>query len=903
MLKSILKGRVRKLSPLRVGVLFCLSFTSPTAAQIVPDATLPVNTLITPQGNTGLIEGGTTKGSNLFHSFDQFSVNTGGTAYFSNNSGIQNIIGRVTGNSISAIDGLLRTNGAANLFLLNPNGVIFGPNASLNLGGSFLGTTANTIIFADGTHFSATNPQPTPLLTVSMPVGIEFRGNPGGIFVQGTGHTLIGEDFRPVVGAGNSAGLRVQPGSNLVLLGGDVTLGGGLLTAPGGQIEIGSVDNGVVGLNPANSNWVLDYNQVSAFRDIRLSTRALVDASGFSSGSIQLQGRRVSLADGSVVLIQNQGLLPSGKLRVNASDSLSLSGTDPIARIPGSIRTEAVALGQGGDIEISTPKVSLTTGGAVITTTYSGAKAGDINLSVPSSVEVIGSSPRTVRTLSNINSLTFSSGPAGNISVQTGRFTAREGGVLLSVTAGSGLGGDVTVNATDSVELLGIQPNVAANSSIGASTSGSGKAGNLLINTPKLLLRDGGRVDSSTAASGPAGSITINAFDSVEVTGAALGSQIPSLIISSANILDKNFRRSFGVPDVSGLTGESGDVTINTRNLSLRDGAQITVRNDGPAKGGKLEINAKSINLDNQSGITATAQGLGGNIILRAQNLISLDHNSMISATASGSEPGGSILIDPQQVTLSNNSGISVANTGTGPAGKLSVLADNLTLDKGGFLSATTNGEGGNIQLQLQNLLLMQNNSKITAAAGGSGSGGNIDINADLVAALSRSDIIANAELEKGGKVTVTTQGLFKSPNSRLSASGGTPQLNGTVEINTPQTEFSRATAQPVQGPQIPKIEIACSSGTSAKEASFITTGPGGLPLSPTDVLSPDAEWRGHQPSLQVAQAVRQPLSLADLDDMPEAQGWLLNGDGTVRIVSRMPEAVPHPSAAVATCR
>ncbi len=223
------------LSGLISGLLFL--GVSSAVAQVTSDGT--TNTTIKLYGNNFNILNGIQKGNNLFHSFKEFSIPTGSSAVFNNSNDIQNIINRVTGGSISNIDGLIKANGSANLFLINPAGIVFGENAQLKIGGSFFGSTAQSILFEDGFEFSAVNSQDKPLLTVSVPVGLQMGSNPGDILVNGNGQAIIdNQDPRflsPLIRLPAQANLEVDSGKTLALIGGNVILKGSSLRANQGS--------------------------------------------------------------------------------------------------------------------------------------------------------------------------------------------------------------------------------------------------------------------------------------------------------------------------------------------------------------------------------------------------------------------------------------------------------------------------------------------------------------------------------------------------------------------------------------------------------------------------------------------------------------------------------------------
>ncbi|WP_438557324.1 filamentous hemagglutinin N-terminal domain-containing protein, partial [Chroococcidiopsis sp.] len=347
-----------------------VAFGSTALAQVVPDNTVG-SAVSGVSGGEQTITGGTRQGGNLFHSFDRFSVPTNGAAIFNNALDIQNILSRVTGGSVSDIDGLIRANGTANLFLLNPNGIIFGQNARLDVGGSFIATTANSINFADGTQFSATPGAGAPLLTVSVPLGLQFGTGAGNIVNRASG-----------------VGLQVGAGKTLGLIGSNVNLEGGNLTAAGGRIELGAVAApGVVGINPDLSGFRFSFPTDLALGDISLTNTALVDVRAGGSGSIAINSRNLNLAGGGVIVAgigQNLGTpdAVAGDIDINAQGTVSIDG---VGRFPDGVfrsgifsNVEQGSRGRGGNINLKSNSLSLVDGGIVTASVLGQGDAGNI---------------------------------------------------------------------------------------------------------------------------------------------------------------------------------------------------------------------------------------------------------------------------------------------------------------------------------------------------------------------------------------------------------------------------------------------------------------------------------------------------------------------------------------------
>ncbi|MEH2212548.1 S-layer family protein [Nostoc sp.] len=686
-------------------------------AQVTSDGT--TNTVVNQSGNNFNIINGIQKGNNLFHSFSNFSIPTGKTAIFNNAADVQNIFSRVTGGSVSNIDGLIQANGSANLFLLNPSGIIFGANAQLNIGGSFIGTTAQSIKFSDGAEFNAINPQANPLLSINVPIGLQMGNNPTplaqpafGITVQGTGHRLTNIGVLPLVTQNPSATeLRVQPRKTLALVGGNLNLNGATLTAKQGQVELGSVSgSGLVSLLPTAQGYTLGYEDGQKFGDIQLTQRSLLDISGVNAGSVQIRGRHIQFTDGSLVLARNLGNLPGGDIRLQATEAIDLIGTTADSTIRSGVRTEVVGIAASGNISVITPRLTLQQGGGLNSISVGVAPSGNIHVDA-TAIELSGFSPINPK-VSSLSTSGYGSGNAGDISVNANSLLVSNGGSLISGTFGSGSSGKVTIR-TNHTTVMGEGPD-GVYSNISSITFATGNAKTLTLDTAKLQILDGGAIGTTTFFAGNGGDISINATEFIEISGRSRSNN--SSINSSSILLPLLLRQRFHLPDK--LTANAGNVSINTPSLTLTDGGTVGVTSQGSGNGGSLKIAANTIRLDRQGSIQAqTESGNGGNINLQVGNLLLLRDKSAIAATAGGNGDGGNININAPIIVGLENSDI-IANA--------------------------IKGRGGNIQITTQGIFGLKFRNQLTPD----------------------SDITASSQFGVSGTVQVNTIGI--DPNSGL---------------------------------------------------------------------------------------------------------------------------------------
>lgn len=882
-------------------------------ADTAPDRNL--QTIVSPLNpRIDIITGGTRPGNaaNVFHSFSEFNIDTGRGAYFENPANVTNIISRVTGNNISQIFGTLGVGipgarGAANLFLINPNGIIFGQGARLNVGGSFVATTANGLQFPDGNIFSASAPNnPAPTLTV----------NPSAFFYN----QIVSQQARRIEvqeGANLSVGFAgVQ--ANLLLVGGDILINGGKIQgASGSQIQIGGFSGtGSVGLIVNNTRLSLN-TPVTGVTTANISlNNALINLGTRirDAGNIFLLGGNVSLTGATQLSTSTFGSGDAGLIFLFADNKVALDNSSLFST------AEAGSSGNSGGILINAGTISLNTSNLDTTNNGSGI-AGAMIITARDQISLVNSEVVSKSTNTNTNAFGII-----NLESKQGSVSLRNS-TISTTNFGSGYAGDINISASDQVSLT-------ENSSIFS----RGNFGRILIGksddlnpiadytafyptfSPKVVTIDNANLNTDNSSFQGAGSID---------AGAIVIRSNEKISINNGSEITSSTRRE----------GDAGAVLVEAKQGSiLLDNSRVfsTVEGGGIGDGGNIKVEANSLLLNNGAQLQTLVRGIpnndnlpagqgdAGEIEVTVSDSVKINGRnqegfpsaifSTIEAGSAGT--GGGIDITAKSLYLNNGGLISVDNRGLGKAGDITTtLREDLLMQNGSNIKATSfSGQGGEIDIAARDLFVLTRNSDITTQAGsfpGGGDGGNIYITTQYIFGVptDNNNIIAQAFNGNGGKIFITASKLFKIDESSdnfinsndITASSKGGGVDGLVRNNVlnvdPTQGLTNLPVDAVDPSQLIAQRCAVRSRTSPnQENKFTVTQRGGLPSNPNEMLQNESvvtNWvtldsAEAKPSANVPKT---PLSKSA--QYIEAQGWVFNEQGEVVLTAQAPTATP----------
>lgn len=809
-----------------------------TAQSIQTDGT----TLTLPKSCSGdcVIEGGLKQEANLFHSFERFNVDDGATVQFQD-SGVTNIISRVTGSEISEILGTLGTTGGdANLFLLNPNGIIFGANSSLDLNGSFLATTANAIRFGEQ-DFLDTAPNEIPLLTIN-PSALSFaEGNRGVIInksIASAGEDLSGRDE-------TALGLRVPDGKSLLFVGGDVILDGGRVNAFGGRVELGGLaEEGKIEINfPSTNeqNISLSFPNQLQKANISLTNEALVNVPAEDEGDIAINAENISITERSILRAGiGRGLGTSdsqaGNITLNAAEKLEIANDSSIAN-----QVAPEAKGTAGDININSSSLSISDRGRVQAPTFGKGNAGDIKIRVPNgAVEISGNSKVTtvVQSFTNNGIESTAIGQGGNIQIVAKEILLKDSSVIDANTLGQGDAGNIDIFVEEGVYI-------SSNSFIssGVNPGAIGDVGDISIEAKTLFLNNGSQLTANVFGQGKGGSISLNIFDTVSISG----------------IGEQDFSSGIITATESGGQSKAGNIDVNSSSIKVSEGAIISSQTLNDSDGGDISITANNFEATNDGQVAASADKLGnaGNVNIDADD-IRLNNGAITAATQS--TQGGNITLNiAENLELINDAEIT-ATAGTAQAG----------------------GDGGNVIINSDLILAFPtaNKHQITAEAF-KGNGGNIQISTNNI--LGRESINIDASSNEGIDGTIAIETPDVDPTS------------GVVELADVPVDAEAIFAQDLCRFEDDKI---------AKGSSFIITGRGGLTPTAEDSqsnINNVVGWANREDldvsndgTVGVRQRSETETQTANYPKIQQSQGWVRAADGSLWLVANNPEIVPQ---------
>lgn len=839
-----------------VGVASGSGLTQPGLAQnaIIPDATLGSEASqvvpFAPLPIIELIQGGAVRGQNLFHSFEQFSIGEGNGAYFiTPSSDIANVFTRITGSDHSQILGILGARQAdfslspANLFLINPNGILFGENSQLDLGGSFLATTANAMLFSNSNDvFSTSNPNvPSSLLSVS-PSALLFEHLQNNAAISNLSRSPAGFNLS----GAPLFGLRVPDGESLVLLGGDIRIDGGGLVSLGGRVEAGGLNNsGVIEIFTDQDGFRSSFSDSDLKAEVILDNSAGIYVMAQGGGEIVINAGNLNIFGGSTIYAGiGSGL---GDSNTQAGDiSISVDG-DIIMRGPSSLMYNYIdtnASGLGGNVTVHTGQLFLEDNAQLGALVFGDGIAGDVKIFASGVVSLDGnireSETRGFPSAINNRLLTNGTGSSGNIEIESETLSITNRAQIASTTEGKGSAGNIIITVQDKVFLL----NSIIISEV-TEEEGIGDGGDITITAGFLDLVDGSALLADTENIGNAGSIFINSRDGVFLRGfgpSALDTRVtvPSQISTTVE---------------QQAIGEGGDIIIETSLLNLTDDAFISTSTFGQGSAGNISIQASSVNITEGATLNALTTSIenSGDISVYASEMVSINGqgNSRTGITTASlgdaQGNGGNISIMTPSLSVVDQGRISALSERTGRAGDIELTIENFQLTDSVITTSAFQSSGGNIRLNSANsspsgITILRGSGDITTSS--FGDGGNIFLNS-IVIAFDDSDILARSSDARGGNITLGP--FFSSTlpigaefptenNDRVDVSADGQLASGT--ITTPDTSFIQNSLN-----QLPVavtdtstlIAGSCIARTAEGQGTFVNTGSGGLPIRPGD--------------------------------------------------------------------
>lgn len=930
------------------GVLI-LSTHQSVYSQTPPITSSGLNTQVSaplagPAGMTQFnITGGTrpANGTNLFHSFGEFGIPTNNIANFLNDTALptSNILGRVTGGNPSNIFGTIQTTGfgSANLFLMNPAGIVFGPNASLNVGGSVSFTTADYLRLADGARFNAL-PGPQDAAISSAPVAaFGFLGtNQAAITVQG-------------------GRLAVSEGQAISLVGGDITIEGATLapdniqpariSAPGGRINLVSTASpGEVLASSLQSDPNINGQSFTNMGNISLSGGSTLDVSADAAGTVKIRGGRLVMdnstisadtgaATGAATAID---ILVTDDLSITASTVPALTARASHSGNAGEIRIESAAIEVNAQAEDFLPlidthtsgtgragAVSLTTGALQATLTGletfidsgtigpAGGQGGDVNITA------------TDIRLENglINTGVFpallggqeATGSAGNVTM-TADTIHLTSSLILAIADLGGRGGDIILSARDirltNFSGLGASgferagnirvdgQRVTADSSQMDVTTWLNPGGGITITGNTIELRNGSTITSQTRGDGTAGAIRITATDHLTLSDdpSSLGSPVRPTGL---------FTNSFGDPMV-GTRGDAGAIVITTPRLEVMGGARIDSSTQTSGRGGDVTLttNQASLSGERPTEPNEPSFNLGSR---RGSGIFTRTVGSEFCTGPCGD--AGTVSITTDSLTLANGAQINSGTTGSGRGGNVTVHAADHISVAGTMVDGTPSGifsrsigtvpdsgVGGDTRLTAGQSVSLSNGAAISASSTGPANAGNIAINAGSRFLSQNASVTTEASQASGGNITVQATDSIRLVNSQINTSvqGGPTTSGGNITIDPAimTLQNSQILAQAVQGGG---GNINITAGTFLADQTSLVSASSQFGLSGSvDIQSPVSNLSGTLATLAQRPLQAQPLLtqrcaaqvngqlsslvVAGRDALPvEPGGWLMS--------------------------